>query len=154
MAVDDYVKLITSQYQMSTKYLQWMREVLQPLEDVSTFLSTLDEDFDIETAVGDQLDMLGMEFYYPGEGQSPSDEDNATAVARLLADGYGKRLLLSHDVFIKTLLRTYGGFGYAHVFTGFADRLERHGVARGQLFEILTANPKAVFDAAWEGRAS
>ncbi len=101
-----------------------------------------------------EYDMLGMEFHYPGEGQSPSDEENAAAVARLLADGYGSRLLLSHDVFIKTLLRTYGGFGYAHVFNGFADRLERHGVARGQLLEILTANPKAVFDAAWEGRAS
>ena len=101
-----------------------------------------------------EYDMLGMEFHYPGEGQSPSDEDNATAIARLLADGYGKRLLLSHDVFIKTLLRTYGGFGYAHVLTGFADRLERHGVGREQLLEILTANPRAVFDAAWEGRAS
>ncbi|MHB1018292.1 MAG: phosphotriesterase family protein [Coriobacteriia bacterium] len=101
-----------------------------------------------------EYDMLGMEFHYPGEGQSPSDEDNAAAVARLLADGYGNRLLLSHDVFIKTLLRTYGGFGYAHALTGFADRLERHGVAREQLLNILTANPKAVFDAAWEGRTS
>ena len=98
-----------------------------------------------------EYDMLGMEFHYPGEGQSPSDEDNAAAIARLLADGYGKRLLLSHDVFIKTLLRTYGGFGYAHVLTGFADRLERHDVGREQLLEILTTNPKAVFDAAWEG---
>jgi phosphotriesterase-related protein len=101
-----------------------------------------------------EYDMLGMEFHYPGEGQSPSDEDNAAAIARLLADGYGNRLLLSHDVFIKTLLRTYGGFGYAHVLTGFADRLERHGVVRAQLLEILTANPKAVFDAAWKGRAT
>jgi len=100
-----------------------------------------------------EYDMLGMEFYYPGEGQSPSDEENAIAVARLVADGYGKRLLLSHDVFIKTLLRTYGGFGYAHVLTGFAERLERHGVDRTQLLGLLTANPKAVFDAAWEGRA-
>ncbi len=101
-----------------------------------------------------EYDMLGMESYYPGEGQSPSDEENAVAIARLLEDGYGSRLLLSHDVFIKTLLRTYGGFGYAHVLTGFADRLERHGVDRGQLLGLLTANPRAVFDAAWEGRAS
>lgn len=100
-----------------------------------------------------EYDMLGMEFYYPGEGSSPSDEQNAAAIATLLADGYGSRLLLSHDVFIKTLLRAYGGFGYAHVLTGFAERLERHGVGRTKLLEILTTNPKAVFDAAWEGRA-
>jgi len=100
-----------------------------------------------------EYDMLGMEFFYPGEGQSPSDEDNASAIAELLADGYGHRLLLSHDVFIKTLLCHYGGFGYAHVLTGFAARLERHGVARERLMEILTANPRTVFETAWERRA-
>jgi phosphotriesterase-related protein len=72
-----------------------------------------------------EYDMLGMEFYYQGEGQSPSDEDNARAIARLIEDGFKDRLLLSHDIFIKTLLTRYGGFGYAHVLTGFADRLER-----------------------------
>jgi phosphotriesterase-related protein len=56
-------------------------------------------------------------------------------------------------VFIKTLLCHYGGFGYAHVLTGFAARLERHGVARERLMEILTANPRAVFDTAWERRS-
>jgi phosphotriesterase-related protein len=101
-----------------------------------------------------EYDMLGMEFYYPGEGQSPSDEENAVAIARLMADGYGDRLLLSHDIFIKTLLRTYGGFGYAHVLTRFADRLERHGVSRDALLGLLTNNPRAVFEAAAEGRAS
>ncbi|MDZ4178805.1 MAG: phosphotriesterase-related protein [Coriobacteriia bacterium] len=101
-----------------------------------------------------EYDMLGMEFHYPGEGQSPSDEENAVAIARLMADGYGDRLLLSHDVFIKTLLRTYGGFGYAHVLTGFADRLERHGVSRTALLGLLTDNPRAVFEAAAERRAS
>jgi phosphotriesterase-related protein len=100
-----------------------------------------------------EYDMLGMEFYYPGEGQSPSDEENATAIARLLEDGYGDRLLLSHDVFVKTLLRTYGGFGYAHVLTGFADRLERHGVGRDVVLRLLTDNPRAVFETAAEGRA-
>jgi len=101
-----------------------------------------------------EYDMLGMEFLYPGEGQSPSDAENAAAIARLVADGYGRRLLLSHDVFIKTLLRAYGGFGYAHVLTGFAARLERHGIDRAGLLELLTANPRAVFDIAREGRSS
>ena len=100
-----------------------------------------------------EYDMLGMEFFYPGEGQSPSDEENAAAIAQLIADGYAHRVLLSHDVFIKTLLHTYGGFGYAHVLTGFAERLERHGVGRDALLSILTDNPRAVFEAAAERRA-
>jgi len=100
-----------------------------------------------------EYDMLGMEFYYPGEGQSPSDEENAVAIAGLLEDGYGHRLLLSHDVFIKTLLQAYGGFGYAHVLTGFADRMERHGVGRDVVLRLLTDNPRAVFEIAAERRS-
>ncbi|MCL4078299.1 phosphotriesterase-related protein [Coriobacteriia bacterium Es71-Z0120] len=99
-----------------------------------------------------EYDMLGMEFYYPGEGQSPSDDENARAIASLVSDGYGDRLLLSHDVFLKTQLRAYGGFGYAHVLAGFADRLTRCGVSRSRLLEILTSNPRKVFDVAWDRR--
>lgn len=117
-------------------------------EDVSYQCSLVDRGAWIE------YDMLGMEFFYPGEGQSPSDAENAAAIARLVADGYGRRLLLSHDVFIKMLLRAYGGFGYAHVLAGFADRLERQGVDRARRMELLIDNPRAVFDAAWEGRSS
>ncbi|MCE5190992.1 MAG: phosphotriesterase-related protein [Actinomycetia bacterium] len=95
-----------------------------------------------------EYDMLGMELGYPGEGQSPSDAENAAAVTRLIADGYGRRLLLSHDIFIKTLLKHYGGFGYAHVLTGFAQRLEALGVSREVLLGILTDNPRSVFEQA------
>ncbi len=98
-----------------------------------------------------EFDMLGMEFSYPGEGQSPSDEENATAIASLVTDGYGGRILLSHDLFIKTLLRRYGGFGYDHVLTGFADRLELLGVSRDLLTCVLTDNPRTVFESAAEG---
>lgn len=98
-----------------------------------------------------EYDMLGMEFSYPGEGQSPSDEENARAIAALIAEGYRGRLLLSHDLFIKTLLRHYGGFGYDHVLTGFAERLERLDVTRGVLLGVLTANPRTVFESAAEG---
>ncbi len=98
-----------------------------------------------------EYDMLGMEFFYPGEGQSPSDEENAAAVAALIADGYAGKLLLSHDIFIKTLLRRYGGFGYSHVLTGFVPRLERLGVPREVALSILTDNPRAVFESAAKG---
>lgn len=98
-----------------------------------------------------EYDMLGMEFYYPGEGQSPSDEDDAAAVAALVADGYAGQVLLSHDVFIKTLLRRYGGFGYAHVLESFVPRLERHGVPRDTALGMLTDNPRSVFESASRG---
>lgn len=98
-----------------------------------------------------EYDMLGMEYYYPGEGQSPSDDDNAAAVAALVADGYAGQVLLSHDIFIKTLLRRYGGFGYAHVLESFVPRLERHGVSRETALGMLTDNPRSVFESASRG---
>lgn len=98
-----------------------------------------------------EYDMLGMDYYYPGEGQSPSDTDNATAIAGLVADGYAGSLLMSHDIFFKTLLRRYGGGGYSHVLANFVPRLERHGVSRETSLGILTDNPRAVFESAAKG---
>jgi phosphotriesterase-related protein len=98
-----------------------------------------------------EYDMIGMELNYPGEGQSPSDEQNARAVAELVRDGYADRLLLSHDIFIKTLLRRWGGFGYDHVLTSFVPRLEDHGVSRETALGLLTTNPRRVFETAAEG---
>jgi len=98
-----------------------------------------------------EYDMIGMELQYPGEGQSPSDGENAAAIARLIRDGYAGSLLLSHDVFIKTLLRRYGGFGYAHILTSFIPRLERHGVPREVALSLLIDNPRSVFESAAEG---
>lgn len=98
-----------------------------------------------------EYDMLGMEFFYPGEGQSPSDDENARAIAALVTEGFGTRLLLSHDLFIKTLFHRYGGFGYDHVLTGFADRLELHGITRKTLLGILKENPRTVFESAAKG---
>jgi len=101
-----------------------------------------------------EYDMIGMELLYPGEGQSPSDRENAAAVARLIRDGYAGKLLLSHDVFIKMLLHRYGGFGYEHILTGFIPRLERHGVVREVALGLLLDNPRTVFESAAEGARS
>lgn len=96
-------------------------------------------------------DMVGLEFGFPGEGQSPSDDETARSVASLVHDGYHTRLLLSGDVFVKTQLRTYGGYGYAHLLTGFVPRLSAHGVANDKALEILTTNPQRLFETAAKG---
>ena len=44
--------------------------------------------------------MLGMDYWYADQHvQSPSDEDNARAIARLIAAGYFHRLLRSQTSF-------------------------------------------------------
>jgi phosphotriesterase-related protein len=93
-----------------------------------------------------EFDMIGMQFNYPGEGQSPSVEDTATAIAGLVADGLGAQLLLSQDVGLKAAWTRYGGNGFAYVPVAFIPRLVELGV--GGATELLTANPAALFTAA------
>ncbi|MGW4032738.1 phosphotriesterase family protein [Streptomyces sp. NPDC004838] len=99
-----------------------------------------------------EYDMVGMEFYFADQdAQSPADEDNARAIAALVAAGHRDRLLLSGDVFLKTMLTRYGGYGYDHLITGFSPRLRRHGLTDGDIEQLLVHNPAAVFEAAAKG---
>lgn len=109
------------------------------------------EDPDYQRAVMDrgawvQYDMLGMEVYYADQGvQCPSDDQNAAHLARLVQRGYGHQLLLSQDVFVKSLLRRHGGPGYAHLLQYFAPRLLRHGLDEAQVLSLMSDNPRCLF---------
>jgi phosphotriesterase-related protein len=96
-----------------------------------------------------EYDMIGMDYWYADQGvQCPSDEENATAIRRLIDHGHLGRILLSQDVFLKMMLTRHGGFGYAYVPTHFAARLRRHGVTDDQIRTMLIDNPRRVFQAA------
>jgi phosphotriesterase-related protein len=67
-----------------------------------------------------EYDMIGMSYYYADESaQSPSDEENARAIRELIDDGYIQQILLSQDVFLKTMLTRYGGHGYGYILKHF-----------------------------------
>ena len=93
-----------------------------------------------------EYDMIGMDFYYADQKvQCPYDNENALAIRNLIEDGYINSILLSQDVFIKMMLKKYGGFGYTYILTHFKNRLINVGVSDDQIFEILTNSPKKVF---------
>lgn len=93
-----------------------------------------------------QYDMIGMEVFYADQGvQCPSDEENAAALTELVEAGFGGQLLISQDIFLKSLLRRHGGPGYAHILQYFVPRLRRHGMTNEQIDQLLVANPRALF---------
>ena len=93
-----------------------------------------------------QYDMIGMEVYYADQGvQCPSDEQNAEHVAGLVRAGHGGQLLLSQDVFVKSLLRRHGGPGYAHLLQYFLPRLLRSGLDETTVASLVTDNPRRLF---------
>jgi phosphotriesterase-related protein len=62
-------------------------------------------------------------------------------VKELLAAGYGGQLLFAQDVCFKTDLRTYGGWGYAHILNHIVPMLLDAGVSRRAIRRILEENP-------------
>jgi phosphotriesterase-related protein len=95
-----------------------------------------------------EYDMIGMDYYYADQkAQSPSDEENARAIRALVEAGYGERLLLSQDVFLKMMLTKFGGFGYGYILRHFVPRLMRHGLDRPTIDLLMKTNPRRVFSA-------
>ncbi|CAK9883858.1 MAG: Phosphotriesterase homology protein [Candidatus Erwinia impunctatus] len=93
-----------------------------------------------------EYDMIGMSYYFADESaQSPSDEENATAICELIDDGFIHQVLLSQDVFLKTMLTRYGGHGYGYILNHFVPRMRRHGISGEQLETLMITNPQRVF---------
>jgi phosphotriesterase-related protein len=108
------------------------------------------EDRAYQRAVADrgvwlEFDMIGMPFFFPGEGQSPAPEQTAAAVAGLVRDGYGEQLLLSHDMALKSMWTRNGGNGLGYVPRLFLSRLRRHGVPAEVTDRLLTTNVRRLF---------
>lgn len=59
IAIDKYLLLITSQYQNSPKFLSWLEAVLRISHDFSQSADLIPAAFDLDTAVGVQLDAVG-----------------------------------------------------------------------------------------------
>ena len=54
-----YKNLLTSEYKLSTKFNMWLVANLSILEDITDLLQAIYTYFDLDTAVGDQLDTVG-----------------------------------------------------------------------------------------------
>jgi len=100
----------------------------------------------IERGAMIEFDMLGMTFYYPEDGeQAPCDRENVRAVEWLIKYGYRDNLLFASDVFVKIMLREYGGNGYEYVLRHFVPRLRERGVDEEDINHILRENVAGLF---------
>lgn len=58
--LDDYLSLITSSYRDKPNFIAWCAALAQPLVDVQALLEAVRAGFDLDTAVGVQLDQVGQ----------------------------------------------------------------------------------------------
>ncbi len=89
------------------------------------------------------FDMFGVDHFYPPDRASPDELSALGAVARLVGQGHRDRLLLSHDVYLKTMLRRHGGYGYAHLLSTLRPYLGLVGLSADDVDALFTANPRA-----------
>lgn len=54
--------------------------------------------------------------------------------------GFGDRVIVGHDTFMKLQLTRYGGVGYAHIIQDFIPRLIRHGSTLEAARAVMTVN--------------
>lgn len=86
-----------------------------------------------------QFDLLGEAPHILSE---VPDHDVAVAIIELLREGYGKQILLSQDVCLKTKLKAYGGTGYSFIAEQFIPYLRRLGATDEQINLMVVENPK------------
>jgi phosphotriesterase-related protein len=95
------------------------------------------------------FDLWGDEYRY-GAVSMPTDDERIAATLALIADGFGDRLVHSHDVCTRTQLHAYGGAGYDHLPRTIRPRLRAEGLdadevhrqLAGNLLRLLGAGPK------------
>ena len=97
-----------------------------------------------ETGCYLEYDMFGQEnSLYPFAAiDLPSDAQRIDWIGRLIAEGYGDRVLVAHDVCLKSRLTRYGGFGYAHILNVVRPWMRRKGIGEEELQAMLVENPR------------
>jgi phosphotriesterase-related protein len=101
-----------------------------------------------------EFDRFGQELYqeadpgfnrwglYHGE---PRDSDVVSEIVTLVKDGYVDRILMSHDIGFRNGLRSFGGFGYAHIPYRIARYLRQEGLSDDDLERLLHGNAARLF---------
>jgi phosphotriesterase-related protein len=108
----------------------------------------------MDTGATAEFDRFGEELYQEGEAGfnrwglyagEPRDSDVVNEIVTLVKDGYVDRILMSHDIGFRNGLRTFGGFGYAHVPYRIARYLRQQGLNDDDLEQLMVRNPARLF---------
>ncbi len=106
----------------------------------------------LDSGVYIEFDNFGKEMFTdrwdckPGSGRFVTDWERVLFVKELVDKGYEKQLLLSCDICLKSLLRSYGGWGYDHLLTHIVPMLNEVGVTPLQIERMLVENPARWLD--------
>lgn len=94
-----------------------------------------------------EFDDFGKEFYVDRKnrnlllGSFATDVKRIEFMKKLIARGYTKQILVTNDICLKSMLHTFGGWGYDHVITNSIPMMEDLGLSEAEIHTIMTENP-------------
>jgi phosphotriesterase-related protein len=88
------------------------------------------------------FDLFGFDHSLLGPGRwPPADRDVAATIVDLIGDGYGDRIVLGQDIGVRSRLRCWGGWGYAHLLEHVVPLLHDLGAGADAIETMLVATP-------------
>ncbi len=94
-----------------------------------------------------EFDNCGKEYYFePQEGAFAggpfaTDVERVAMLKKLVADGYGKQILITNDVCLKASLRKYGGWSYDHIYTNLIPMMRQEKMSADEIKMLIDENP-------------
>ena len=97
----------------------------------------------VDTGCYVEYDLFGIEIsHFPWGGPDmPNDAERMRQVLWLIEQGYGRQVLLSHDVCFKIRLTRFGGTGLAHIPRRIVPRLRQRGASEADIRALIVENP-------------
>ena len=89
-----------------------------------------------------EFDNFGKEFYVSESRRFAYDLERIKLLATLLNEGYGKQILLSNDICLKTMWCRFGGNGYAHILQTVRKMAYENGISENAYDALLSENVK------------
>ena len=102
----------------------------------------------LKSGVYIEFDNFGKEMYLDrwdmqeGTGRFVTDLQRVKLIKKLIDLGYVNQILLACDVCLKTLLHSYGGWGYDHLLAHIVPMLQEEGLSDNSITQMLKINPR------------
>ena len=90
-----------------------------------------------------EWDFFGIETskYWFGKFDLPTDYMRLDLIFELIKRGFKNQITISHDICIKTRLKSYGGHGYSHINKHVIPLMLERGWTEKDIEQILVNNP-------------
>ncbi len=92
-----------------------------------------------------EWDLFGQEQSYyrlNTEIDMPGDAKRIDDIGWIASEGYGRKVLVAHDICSKHRLERYGGHGYSYILGHIVPRMLARGFAQETVDHILVDNPR------------